>query len=52
MAVYGQPRMMSPGATFAFSIPRGFPGDMTGVHNLDALQMPAGKDAQRIVRNP
>jgi signal transduction histidine kinase len=41
-----------PGATFSFSIPRGSPGDMTGVHNLDALQTPAVKDAQRIVRNP
>ena len=41
-----------PGATFSFSIPRGSPSDMTGVHNLDPLQTPAVKDAQRIVRNP
>jgi signal transduction histidine kinase len=41
-----------PGATFSFSIPRGSQGDVTGVHNLDTLQTPAVKDAQRVVRNP
>ena len=38
-----------PGATFSFSIPRGFEG-VTGTHNLGAIQAPAVTDAAKVMR--